>query len=222
MLSHKKPDYYRGLREDIASLVSGSTERVLDVGCAAGVTGEMLKKKGIREVVGIEIEESSYKEALRRLDKVFLGDVQKMTLPFDDGYFDCIIYADVLEHLPDPWSVVRGHKRLLKDTGYVIASIPNVRHYRVVKKLLSGKWEYEERGVLDAGHLRFFTLESIKKMFHDSGYRIETLVYKISASKIRKFLNNISGGRLNEELSEQFLIKATKDKGISWSEDATS
>ncbi|MDB4349450.1 class I SAM-dependent methyltransferase [Omnitrophica bacterium] len=210
MLMPKKDDYYRAERKDIADLVTGETQRVLDVGCACGATGEILKKRGVKEVIGVEFSPHACEEASRRLDKVFLGDIQQMALPFEDGHFDCIIYADVLEHLTDPWTVLKRQSRLLKDKGMIIASIPNIRHYRVVKKLLKGEWDYEERGVLDSTHLRFFTLDSIKKMFAQAGYRIDKLIYKISASRVKKLLNKVLLGRLNESLSEQFLIKAVK------------
>lgn len=210
MLIPKQDSYYEGVREDIVELVAESAQRVLDIGCAFGATGERLKRKGVKEVIGIEVDQRAYNEAKKRLDKVFFGDIEKMTLPFKDGYFDYIIYADILEHLVDPWSVLKRHKPLLKDGGQVIASIPNVGHYRVTKKLLRGKWDYEERGVLDSTHLRFFTEASVKKMFSEAGYKIDRWIYRISASKVKKLINKILRGRINEILSEQFLIKATK------------
>ncbi len=210
MLNIKRDDYYSGAREDITDLIDRDTVRVLDVGCANGVTGEILKKKGVKEVVGIEMNPDACTEASKRLDEVFLGDVQDIALPFADGYFDCIIYADILEHLQDPWSLLKRQKRLLKSKGVIVASIPNVRHYRVIKRLVKGDWEYEERGVLDSTHLRFFTLKTVKSMFGDAGYKIDRLIYKISASKVKKLINKILLGSLNESLSEQFLIKATK------------
>lgn len=206
----KKKNYYNAIRSDVADLIGPQARSVLDVGCAEGLTGELLKKKGVKEVIGLEIDQAASKIAETRLDKVLAGDVQKMVLPFKEGYFDCIIYADVLEHLIDPWMVLREQKRFLNDKGIVVASLPNVGHYRVVKKLLKGKWDYEERGVMDATHLRFFTLDGIKKMFDQAGYRIDEIVYKISASRIKKFMNKLFKGRFNESLCEQFIIKATK------------
>lgn len=210
MLRPKDDSYYEGVRDDIAALVEDGVERVLDVGCAFGSTGEMLKKRGIKEVIGVECSPKAYNEARKRLDNVFFGDIQDIDLPFEDGHFDCIIYADVLEHLADPWSVLKKQRRFLNDKGAVIASIPNLRHYRVIKKLLKGQWDYEDKGVLDSAHLRFFTLKNIEAMFSGAGYRIKEIRYKLSASKVKKFLNKILRGKFNESLSEQFLIKAVK------------
>lgn len=214
MFKPKSNEYYLADREDVTDLVDSGIERVLDIGCACGITGESLKRKGIKEVVGVEFDKNACQQASRRLDSVFYGDVQKINLPFRAGYFDCIIYADVLEHLVDPWSLLARQNRLLKEGGTVIASIPNIRHYRVIKKLLKGEWDYEEKGVLDSTHLRFFTLKSIKKMFYNAGYDIERLVYKISASRIKKVINKMLSGRMNESLSEQFIVKAIKKKDI--------
>ena len=72
------------------------------------------------------------------------------------------------------------------------------------------KWDYQERGVLDSTHLRFFNLSGIEKMFEGADQKIDRIVYKISASKIKKLLNKITGGTMNEMLSEQFLIKVVK------------
>lgn len=210
MLKPKANSYYEGVREDIVEMVDSHTPRVLDIGCAFGINGEKLKQKGVKEVIGVEIDPKAYEEAQNRLDKVFFGNVEKIDLPFENGYFDCIIYADVLEHLIDPWSVLKKHRRLLKDEGNLIISIPNVRHYRIIKKLLGGRWDYEKRGVLDSTHLRFFTLKSIKEMFRNTGYEIDKLIYKISASKSKKLVNKLLHGLLNEILAEQFLIKAVK------------
>jgi len=210
MLRQKQDSYYQGVREDIVELVPEGAKCILDVGCASGITGERLKKRGASEVVGIERERNAYDEAKRRLDKVLLGDVEKIRLPFKKGSFDCIIYADILEHLIDPWSILRSQRALLKDGGSVVASIPNIGHYRVIKKLKKQRWDYQERGVLDSTHLRFFTLDGIKRMFSDAGYGIDRIVYKISASRIKKTANRILGGRMNESLSEQFLIRAKK------------
>ncbi|MBL7068758.1 MAG: class I SAM-dependent methyltransferase [Candidatus Omnitrophica bacterium] len=210
MLKPKPDSYYQGIREDVIELVPKDAERVLDIGCAFGITGENLKKRGVKEVIGVELDKDAYREAQKRLDKVFLGDIQTLSLPFKEDHFDCIIYADILEHLVNPWSVLKDHRQFLRKSGSIVASLPNVRHYRVVKKLLKGRWDYDEKGVMDSTHLRFFTLESIKKMFAEAGYGIDKVVYKISASKTKKLLNKILRGRLNEILSEQFLVRAAK------------
>ncbi len=132
MSKRKSEEYYKGARSEVCDLVSGDAQRVLDVGCAYGMNGRILKQRGVKEVIGVEIDPKACEEASKRLDVAHCGDIQNLDLPYKEGYFDCIIYADVLEHLNDPWSLLRTQRRLVKDDGYIVASIPNVAHYRVV------------------------------------------------------------------------------------------
>ncbi len=115
-------------REEFLSLVPLDAKKALDVGCGSGGLGSILREKGI-EVIGIENSEGLHKEASEKLKQVFLADIEKFQIPFSKGYFDCIIYGDVLEHLIEPLAVLKNHKEYLSDNGYVIASVPNVRYY---------------------------------------------------------------------------------------------
>lgn len=166
---------YIGCREDILSLIPEGVKKVLDVGCSIGSTGERLKQKFGAEVTGIEIDEQMAKVAKGKLDRVILGDLDGIKLEdiLTPDYFDCIILADVLEHLKDPWRILKDITTFLSNDGVVIASIPNVRHYTTIINLLfSGYWPYRERGIHDKTHLRFFTLKSIKELFRYANLRI--------------------------------------------------
>ena len=102
------------------------------------------------------------------------ADVRPMNaeLPLDypEDFFDYVITADVLEHLVDPWRVVANIRPHLKDGGKVIASIPNIMHVSVMRDLLNGRFRYQEAGILDRTHLRFFTLNEIDSLFAGAGY----------------------------------------------------
>ena len=113
--------------------------------------------------------------AQKRLDGVIIGNVEEISLKdyFPPNYFDCIIYADILEHLRNPWSVLRNVTEFVSDDGIIIASIPNIRHYATIFNLLfRGYWPYRERGIHDINHLRFFTLQNIKEMFQSAKLKI--------------------------------------------------
>ena len=167
----EKPDsYYRGERPEVMEMVPQGAMRILEVGCGAGVTSRMLKEENSgREMVGVESDAAAAKEASKYLDRVFHGNVEKMRLPYPDGYFDCIIYADVLEHLREPGKLLEKHKRLLSNDGIMVMSIPNTKHFSVVNQLMEGRWEYVESGLLDSTHIRFFTLTEIKEMLKGCG-----------------------------------------------------
>lgn len=205
-------EYYHFERFDILNLIPEGLNSILDVGCGAGKLGENLKRiKGVKEVIGIEINPYVAKLAGSVLDKVYIADVEQIELTEYECYFDCIIYADILEHLKDPWSVLTKHRSLLKNSGFVIASIPNVRYYKVVKNIIKGGWKYVDAGILDKTHLRFFTLESIYELFESSGYRIAKIHRKFGrAGKILKILNRLTMDLLKEFMVYQYLIIAEK------------
>ncbi len=169
----KAAEYYLETRPDIQAIASAQGKRILDVGCAAGELGYALKLAGALEVIGIERSAEAAALAKTRLDQVLVSDVENFNLPLDDASFDRIIFADILEHTIDPWSVLASYGRYLKSDGLVIASIPNLRFYAVIARLLFNRWGYSESGILDSTHLRFFTLPTIKEMFERAGYQIE-------------------------------------------------
>lgn len=170
----KKPDtYYEGTRPEMLSFIPPDTHRLLEVGCAAGNFGRQLKERGVEEVWGVEVDETPANHARQVLDRVFTGDIAVVLDELPAGYFDVVLFNDVLEHLVDPWTVLERVKRVLRPGGMVVSSIPNIRYYPYIRRLLLHKeWDYEEQGVLDRTHLRFFTTRSIKGMYHELGYEI--------------------------------------------------
>lgn len=161
-----------------------SNSRVLDVGCSSGYFCKDLKDRGCY-VIGVEVSEAEAEAAKLYCDQVIIGDVEEMTVPFSSGFFDVIIFGDVLEHLNRPDLTLTRLGRFLAPTGMVIASIPNVAQVRIRLKLLLGKFEYCNCGILDLTHLRFFTLKTAKKLFTQSGYRIVKVDYSGWASVLK-------------------------------------
>jgi len=104
----------------------------------------------------------------------WIGDVEQVSLPVDMEPFDCIVFADVLEHLRDPWGTMEQYLQRLKPGGYVVASIPNVRNFYLLYNLIvRGQWRYEDSGLLDRTHLRFFTRKEIMELFSVAGLEVE-------------------------------------------------
>jgi SAM-dependent methyltransferase len=208
----KEMKYYDNKRDDLVRLIPETAHRILDVGCGIGTTGQYIKKirGGVVEVIGVEIDPVAGEIAKSNIDKVIIGDIEKIRLSFEKEYFDCIIYGDVLEHLVDPWTILKEHGNFLKHGGHVIASIPNIAHYRVVKMLKKQRWDYQDSGILDKQHIRFFTLKSIKDMFGESGLKIIKVDYKIGASDIKKILNRIFFNFYLHSITEQYIVVAQK------------
>lgn len=197
-------------RDEFLNLVPQGIKKVLDVGCSKGSLGAKLKERQI-EVVGIEKNKEFYLLAKDRLNQVFLADVERFNLPYPKGYFDCLLYADILEHLIDPLAILKNLAGYLKDKGYVVTSIPNIRYYKVIIKLLLGKsWDYVDTGILDKSHLRFFTLINIKELFIKAGFKIIDIKRNIIAARGFKFLNILCFNKLIDFLTYQFYIVAVK------------
>jgi len=174
-MSEKPSSYYENIRNDLIPLIPDSARCILEVGCAAGMTGRELKRRNGAFVAGIELDADAADAARNVLDDVVQGDIEKMDLPYSDASFDCILFADVLEHLVDPLSTLVKVRRLLKKGGTIVASIPNVQFHGVVHQLIEGNWTYQKEGILDETHLRFFTHKEIVKLFSQAGYSIEAV-----------------------------------------------
>ena len=157
---------------ELLELIPRSAHRVLDVGCGAGRLGEALKARQRAEVVGIELSPAAARRAEPRLDRVLVGDVERMDLNFAPKTFDCIVCGDVLEHLRAPERFLGRVRDWLGPEGVLVASLPNVRHHSVVTSLLGGDWTYEPAGLLDETHLSFFTRADLLALFERSGYRV--------------------------------------------------
>jgi len=208
---------YIGPRSDVIRLIPNRVRRVLDIGCSIGELGNNLKGKRRVKVVGIELDEKMAAIAVEKLDQVITGDIEKINLDdyFYPGYFDCIIFADILEHLKDPWSVLRKSVKLLADDGIIVASIPNVRHYTTILNLaFKGYWPYRERGIHDRTHLRFFTLKNIKEMFQNAGLDIAKVErrYRIveRPHRFNRFSKYLACPSFKDLLTFQYLIVAKK------------
>ncbi len=163
--------YFHWPRPDLLELVPQGAKRVLDVGCAAGVFGEILKRRDGCEVVGIELHGQAAEEARGRLDQVIHGDVETLDAA-GMGTFDAIVCGDVLEHLRDPEATLRKLRSLLSRDGTLVASFPNVRHMEVLRGLVNGNWTYQAAGLLDRDHLRFFTRRSAEQLLENAGFTV--------------------------------------------------
>jgi SAM-dependent methyltransferase len=197
--------YYDQARADVAALVPPDCHRVLEIGCGAGGLGRLLKKRGCC-VVGLELVAEAAEAARRHLDQVITADVEAGDLPLPPRSFDAVIFADVLEHLIDPWLVLREAADLLAPGGRMIASIPNVQNVDVIWRLLRGQWDYRERGILDRGHLRFFTLRAIHSLFGQAGLKLEHVGYSYRRTWLREALCLLTAGRARPFFTRQYLV----------------
>ena len=146
---------------------------VLELGPATGRVTRVLSEQGC-QVVAVERDGAMAPNLERYCSRVIVGDVERLSLEevFGDQRFDVILAGDFLEHLAQPLELLRHLTKYLAEDGYVVASIPNVAHGSVRLSLLIGKFEYKDIGILDRTHLRFFTLDTILRLFADAGFAI--------------------------------------------------
>ena len=188
----KPEDYYENSRPEMLKYLPNNAKKVLDIGCSNGAFAFAVKKKNNAEVWGIEPMESFANQASKKLDKVINSSIEQAIKELPNDYFDTIYFNDVLEHLINPYSILENINPKLKENGKIISSIPNIRYFRTFFKLIfKGEWTYQDRGILDRTHLRFFTKKSIIDMFDNAGYCVELHEGLKPSKSLRPVLFNI-------------------------------
>ena len=205
----KPAGYFANARDaEVVPLLPAAVERALELGCGEGATLARLKEQGlVRWTSGIEIAPDAAEQARAHLDQVITGNIESVPDSNLPDALDLVLCLDVLEHLIDPWVVVRRLKAKLRPGGAIIACIPNIRHLGTLGPLLlNGRFDYASSGTLDRGHLRFFTRASARALFEDAGLavtRIEAPVRGKSA-----LLDTLTLGFARDLCAYRFLIRA--------------
>ncbi|MCX8070602.1 MAG: class I SAM-dependent methyltransferase [Thermodesulfovibrionales bacterium] len=202
---HRYGNCYESPRSDLLPYIPIQANSILDVGCARGLLGEILKKRQDCIVEGIDIDKNLIEWAKKRLDRAILGDIEKIVGTDELGQYDCIICGDVLEHLYNPYDVLMRLKKHLKKEGLLIATVPNVNNWAVIYEMLNGRWDYVPFSILSGTHIRFFTRDNILEIFKDSGYEIKELHFTRFEipEQGRRFIENLKS--TSEKLREEEL-----------------
>ncbi|MCE5199006.1 MAG: class I SAM-dependent methyltransferase [Armatimonadota bacterium] len=181
--------------------------KVLEVGCATGHVTQHLKKEMGCRVTAVEIDAAQARDAEPFADRLIVGDIECPEVWNElERDYDAVVFADVLEHLRDPWQALRRSNDVLKNDGRVLASIPNIAYYRVRLQLMLGQFEYSDFGILDNTHLRFFEANTTRRLFECSGWRV---------GKFIRIFRNTRIGILNSvfpnAMAYQFVVEAAKE-----------
>jgi SAM-dependent methyltransferase len=167
---------------DLLSLMPSNLGRVVEVGCSTGALARAYcKDNPACEYIGIEMDESFAARAKEFCSSVICADVEGISEPVLASLFpsDCWIFGDSLEHLRDPWALLKRLRGHFQPDGRIIACIPNAQHWSVQVRLNCGAFRYEDAGLLDRTHLRWFTRTTIIELFQSTGYKILTGVPRI-------------------------------------------
>lgn len=218
LYTSKDDGYFDSVRKEIQPLLPKKMDRVLEVGCGSGATLQWLKSEmGCSWVGGVELTEDAAGRAKKRLDFFLEGNIEKIELPIENASLDLILCLDVLEHLVDPWLVVKRLSLLLKPGGALIVSLPNICHRDVLIPLLRhDRWDYEPSGILDRTHLRFFTRKTAIELLEQSGLWVDKIEPIVAINKgIKSWLyewvvNPLTLHMLHRFFIRQYMVRATK------------
>jgi 2-polyprenyl-3-methyl-5-hydroxy-6-metoxy-1,4-benzoquinol methylase len=213
LYADKADDYFGHARVEVTPLLPGGrVDRILEVGCGRGDTLAYLRAEGrCHWTCGVELFPEAAETARERLDQVHIGNIEQLDLPITPASLDAVLCLDVLEHLIDPWTTARRLAALLKPGGVLIASIPNVRHFRVVLPLLfRGRWKYADFGLMDRTHLRFFTKESAVELLEQAGLHVDVVRPSGMESAHKRAMVALSFGALEPLLAFQYLVRGVR------------
>lgn len=222
--------YFRNLNRNLLNGIPSGLNKVLEFGCSAGMLGQAYKEKNPDTVWhGVEINKEAIKLAKDNIDGAWIAnanDFKPNKTILKTAPYDAIIYGDVIEHFIDPLKCMPDHLELLRPGGELIACIPNVQHWTLMRKVLNGDWNYQRSGLLDNTHLRFFTRKSIRKLLtsldlefiEQQRFSYENSAFAKREKEKRHFLQTIKAANqaLGIEFNEydfrtfQYFIRAKK------------
>ena len=170
-------------------MIPRGSSQLIEVGCSSGAMAREFKKIVPNcNYLGIEIDPAYARLAERHCDETLVLDIENA----DDTFWkanadrDCWIFGDSLEHLRDPWDILRKVRKVMPPDASVVACIPNAQHWTMQLRLNIGEFRYEESGLLDKTHLRFFTRQTIFEMFDNTGFRIIEALPRIFPEPMRE------------------------------------
>ena len=211
--------YFATARTEIAPHLPQRVARLLDLGCGEGATTCFVRSlRPVDWAGGIELMPDAATAAQGICDRVWCGNIEAMSpeTEIPAGSLDLILCLDVLEHLADPWTVVRRLSPLLRPGGRLIVSLPNIRHWKFIWRLLTrADFNYRDAGLLDRTHLRFFVRHTAVALAESGGLRL------VSAGNAhpwpwhdgRGLLSRATLGGLDDLMIKQFLVVAEQPAG---------
>ena len=177
--SHVEPpgaEYYKNDRTEMLQFLPPNPRRLIDIGCGDGLFGAAVKSRYPEcETWGVELIPDAAQKAASRNDRVVQTPFENAEeLP--DSYFDVVTMNDVLEHMPWPEPALAAAKRILRPDGRLVLSLPNVQFLLNVLDLVKrNDWEYQDSGILDRTHFRFYTTKSAARLLEHNGFHVESI-----------------------------------------------
>jgi SAM-dependent methyltransferase len=198
--------YYNHVRKDIQPLLPARASRILEVGAGTGTSLSWLKVVyPDAKTTGVELNPCLADELRKNADVAIIGNVDECVARLDT--YDLILLLDVLEHVPDSTATLRKIRALLRPGGSIVVSLPNIAHVSVTLPLLfRRRFAYQDAGIMDRTHLRFFVEDSAIKLLNEADLIVtKGLVIGPNGTK-SKLLDCLSLGFLRHHLTKQYIM----------------
>lgn len=209
-----RADYHALIRSDIFPIVPKQGGTLLDIGGGIGATASSLKSSGHCERAGV-IDLVQQDPARLGLDFHYSGNLEEpgflKQISAKEGPFNTVLCLDVLEHIRDPWTLIKELHEALAPNGVIVASIPNMRHYKASFPLFfQGKWDLQESGIRDRTHLRWFVRETAIDLMTSSGLELEEIREATGAGRKISLIRAATFGVLRSFTTLQYLIRVRR------------
>jgi 2-polyprenyl-3-methyl-5-hydroxy-6-metoxy-1,4-benzoquinol methylase len=206
----KDQRYFSGVRKDLIDRLGVDANRaILEIGCGDGSTGAYARQQGKCGLyVGVELMPGAAGVAKAAIDRVYNANIESFDIPESPGSFDVLIAGEVLEHLVDPWVVLKRLRHFLRPGALAMASSPNVAHYSTIRMLLKGEWTLADSGRMDRTHLRWFTPKSYAEMFRACGFEVVSTEPLSEFGPRAKLINRLTARRLEHLFIGQIVVVA--------------
>ncbi|MEH2301964.1 MAG: class I SAM-dependent methyltransferase [Nostoc sp.] len=207
----------------ILKLLDESDRQILDIGCGVGSNGKLIHEAyPLTQVTGVTCSQTEYQRASQQLSHCIYADVERDTFYLDQK-FDVLLFCHVLEHLVDPVATINKLLPYLKLGGKVIIALPNIVNWRERSKLLLGKFEYTDGGIMDKTHLHFYTFHTapryliapisqlrLESHFASGSFPLGRLRNRLMGEKARQAMDRLVCGWLPNLFSHDILMQAIK------------
>ena len=193
-------------------------DTVLDVGCNTGYVGRAARERLQVVFDGIEGDEDAAEKARETYRSVVCANLASgPPWPGVTGPYDVVLALDVLEHLVEFETALRALADLLGPGGRLVLSVPNVAHWSVRFRLLAGRFDYTETGILDRTHVRFFTLRTLLAACREAGLDVAETAVTTNGFPMRKLVSHSMRRRAATAfpglLAYQFVLRLARRSG---------
>ena len=201
---HIEPEGEDSLARLLRLIPKGTS--VLELGPATGYCSRYLRETLGCTVDAVELSGEMAEHARPWCRRLVVGNLEELDLEQALGglAYEVILCADVLEHLRDPWSLVRKLARCVAPDGRLLLSVPNVGYLGLLVDLLRGNFRYRDEGLLDRTHLRFFTFDSLRELLEQTGWHVwaaEQVALSLTDSEFRVRLETLQPALRDELLA---------------------